>query len=283
MSIETISNFAVATGTLFLAIVAVWALFTTRRQLNFISAQFKIERSKLVPYIHISKVWFVEDFLYCQIGNVSDAKAYWLGVNARFYIVYPQYSDSASMENELSHSSVEKLVREGKQIYRKFYLAPHSEEHKLFYEGKEVKPEGIVNFATSGLTEAILPPHSSQIAVEFQPLFYVCTADGTHGKALIFSEFRDFLIQNHIEYVAVSFSLIYKDVMETPSGGEHVDAFVIVTKEHKSLQEASERHYSVDFLPLSMSEILSKIKWLSEKHYRNMSSSWNVPTARDLF
>lgn len=278
-SIETISTFVLAGATFLLAFVALSALFVARNQFKVVRERFKIERSRIVPYLSVTNLSFITaDTLCCNIENVSDATAHWIGLSSYFYIVAPQYYDSLSTGNTLTYSEVKQRADEGKESYIKFYMPPNSIGHLLIYKDEEVSPKRIVNFAESGLTEAILPPHSGIVAVQFRPKFYVQTPDGHFGQFFNYDEFRDFLVQNNIEYVAVHFNLIYKDVAETALGGNYVDAFAIDVNKHKTLREAWKTHFPLDFLALSSSQIISNNRLLTEDLYRNMSSSWNLPT-----
>lgn len=277
-----IATLGMAIATFLLAIAAFLGLIFTRKQINVLSNQLRIQRSQLVPYITVSEVRVEGDEIVVELNNNSDAAAYWLGMLAEFYIVYPRYYGSQKTKDELSQSRVQQLTEEGETVYVKFLLLPYSKVSRLVYDGDKIVPKGVVNFPVDGLPGAILFPRH-HATVRFCPLFAVSATEGSRSKTFTFSELRDFLLQNDIRFTAVSFHIVYKDVIETPIGSEKVAAFAVVTSEHKNLQEAWEKHYSVDFIALSMGEIQTRLKYMLKDVYRNIWSSWNVPKPPDRF
>jgi hypothetical protein len=90
-----------------------------------------------------------------------------------------------------------------------------------------------------------------------------------------YDKFRDFLLKNNVDEVAVSMYLVYKDAAEMEVGDVYVSTFVIATASDKCLADSSKRVQHFDFLPLSPSELLTEGSWVSSKFYSETYSSWH--------
>jgi len=277
---EVIPNILLAIGTLALAIVAFYSLRQNQKQIQVLSRQVNVQKSLLVPYLQVKQLDIQGNRVSIETENVSDTTAHWFGLATEFYLVYPRYSADPKGDELLSPSHLEQLIEEGKTVWVEFLLLSSSKAPRFTYEGKLVLPEGVVTYPESGFTATVFAAHTST-KVEIEPLFCVHTEKKTlgsgFGKAFRFPEFREFLLQNEVGYVAVNLSLVYKDVTETPIGHESVAKFVVNAKEHKTIQESWQSKHSFHFLPLSIGEIQRDIKWLSLDSYRQLKSHWNLP------
>jgi hypothetical protein len=198
----------------------------------------------------------------------------------RFDIAQPQYYDDPKGKDELGQSRAQQLAKEGKLIYVRFRSLPFSSVSGLVYEGAKVAPKGIVNFPLDGLPGAVLFARQSA-SIRFCPLFGVSALEADQGKALAFSELRDFLLQNDMRFIAVSFDIVYKDVTETPLGSENVDAFAVDLTKHKTLRDSWQDHHPLALVPLSRGAIESRLKYTFEDVYQDVRSRWNAPWPLD--
>ena len=280
MEPAVIATLGMAIATFLLAIAAFVGLFLTRKQLTLLYNQFRLQRSHLVPHITLSEARFENDEVVVELSNSSDAAAYSLGMMARFDIAEPQYYDSPKSRDELSQSRVQQLIDEDKTVYAKFRPLPFSSVRGLVYDGRKVAPKGIVNFPFDGLPGAVLFARQSA-RVRFCPLFGISAIEDDQGKALTFSELREFLLQNDARFIAVTFDIVYRDVTETPSGRENVDAFAVNLMKHKTLRQSWQEHHPLALVPLSRSGIESRLKYMYQDMYQGLWSSWNAPGPLD--
>ena len=276
------ATLVMAIATLFLAIAAFVGLFLNRKQLALLDSQFRVQRSLLVPHITVNGVRFENDGVIVELSNSSDAAAYSLRMGARFDIAQPEYYDGPKSKTELSKSRVQQLADEGKIIYAKFRPVPFSSVNGLVYDGIRVAPMGIVNFPVDGLPGAVLFARQ-HATVRFCPLFGVSALEGHQGKAITFSELREFLLQNDIGFIAVGFDIVYDDVTETPLGGENVDRFAVNLMKHKTLRESWQEHHPIALVPLSRGDIESRLRYMFEDVYEGIRSRRNAPGRLDRF
>ena len=242
-----------------------------KTQTKILSDQFKIRRSQVVPYITVGGLKVEGDDIIAELTNQSDVGAYWIGLKTQFFQVIPRYYGSKEDRQTLNMDQVHQYEKEGKTVYVKYFLVPWE---KLVFNSEMVKPKGIINFSADMPTPVFAPPEHKH--AKFHPLFGIKSNDGSWSQTLDFAKLREFLSQNNVPYAALSFTVVYKDITETPLGSETADAFVCIVEEHKTLQQAWKKHYTVDFIGLSPGEILTKLKYVDEDWYDHTWSSWNL-------
>jgi hypothetical protein len=75
--------------------------------------------------------------------------------------------------------------------------------------------------------------------------------EGTIQRYDVYSTVKKRLLNNKIRFVAISISLVYKDVAETIQESEPIKCFVIDLKKHNSLEEAY--HENIPFHQMAIS------------------------------
>jgi hypothetical protein len=271
---QIVSNFLVGIGTLVLAVIAWWGLRQASNQQHILSKQLDIQQTQLRPNIQVKSFNFKKNALSVEIENVSTVAAYRVGVSTRFYLVYPLFFDSPESNQPLSRSRVEQMIAKKKQLYAKYQLVHPKKGPKLIYEGNIVIPDEAVTFAGNDLPGAIiLSRETRNITVE--PRFNVSTGliTGLTGKAFDFAELTRFLLQHDVQWVAVSFALIFKDVTEEIIGSEWITKFAFDIKGRTSLANAHTHGSPIYFLPLSAAEIQTKKMYLPGQSYRSRKTS----------
>jgi hypothetical protein len=267
----------VAVGTLLLATATFLAVYQGRRQVQMLYRQLNLQTAQQIPHLFIKQVTFEKDAVKLDIENATDAPALWTGLVTRFFFINERYFDAQRGGHEISWGQAVKLKEEGKTVYGKYYLPAPNKWPKLVYNGKEVRQEAAVSFFAPQGVSTYFPPKTT-IQVKTAPRFAISWAekDRQAGKGFEYGAFREFLLENNIDEVAVSMSLICKDAAEKPLGQADVASFVIKTASDKSLADSSAHAQRFDFLPLSHQEYLSDKIWVTEESYYNTYSNWHI-------
>ncbi|MBF8265160.1 MAG: hypothetical protein HW384_1024 [Dehalococcoidia bacterium] len=233
-----------------------------------------MQRSALVPYLEIISYETKDNTLILDIENLSDSTARGMGISTSFYLVFPRYTADSKGIDVLSSSRLEHLVKDNVTVFVKYFLFGPNEP-KLIWEGKQVRSVEVISFPETGTDAAYFPPHHKS-KVEFKPRFMVETKETlASGKAFLFDEFKEFLLQNNIGYCAVDIKLVYQDLTETQIGYDSFCRFVINPMAHTTIEESCKDKASFDFLPLSIREIQLKNKWIDKSIYKRFKSPWN--------
>jgi len=267
----------VAVGTLALAIATFMAVYQGRKQLQTLSRQVNLQIGQQIPHLFMKQVIFEEDIVKLDIENATNAPAYWVGLETEFFLVRERYYDAQHNGREISWGEVVKLREDGKTVYGKYYPLVGHECPKLVHEGKEVKPGTGISFcAPEGVSVYFPPKATAQVKTTPRFVVYLTEKEGWSWMGFEYGTFRDFLLKNSIDTVAVSMSLIWKDAGETVLGQTYVASFVIRTALDKSLAESSRHAQRFDFLALSHQQLLSDRMWITGEDYRNTYSGWHV-------
>lgn len=271
---EVLSNFLVVIGTLALATAAFFTLRQNSKQVSILSRQISMQRSSLVPYLEINSYKAQDNRLILDIENLSNSIARGLGISTSFYLVYPRYSADPQGKDILSSSRLEQRIKDNITVWVKYHIFGPNEP-KLLFDGKYAKSVEVISFPETGNSAAYFPPHN-KTTVEFKPRFLISTREQLPSmKAFEFDEFKEFLLQNNIDYCAVDIKLVYQDLTERQIGNDSFCRFVINPRKHKTIQECHEEKASFDFLSLSLREIQLNLKWIDKSIYKRFKSHWN--------
>jgi hypothetical protein len=270
-------DWLVALGTILLAIATFMSVLQGRKQMQTLLRQVNLQVGQQIPHLFIQRVTFERDSVKIDVENATNVPAFWLGLETRFHLIRQSYSDSADGGREITWGEAIKLKEAGKIVYGKYLLLLPHEWPKLVQENREVKPETAVTFFAPQGVSMYFPPKST-IQVSTTPRFAISwmEKDNRTWQGLEYIRFRDFLLRNNIDRVAVSMMLVCKDASEKPVAQDYVASFLIVTATDKSLEDSSKNAQKFDFLPLSQLDTLSDKYWITEEVYDNIHSNWHV-------
>jgi hypothetical protein len=270
-------DWLVALGTILLAIVTFMSVMQGRKQMQILLKQVNLQVGQQIPHLFIKEVTFEGDSVKIDVENATNVPAFELGLETRFHLIRQSYSDAANGGREITWGEAIKLREAGKIVYGKYLLLPPHELPKLVYDYREVKSETAVTFFAPQGVSKYFPPKST-IQVSTIPRFAISwmEKDNPRWQGFEFTRFRDFLLKNNIDKVAVSMMLVCKDASEKPVAQGYVTSFFINTESDKSLEDSSKSKQKFDFLPLSQLDFLSDEFWIPEEMYDKMHSNWHI-------
>jgi hypothetical protein len=271
-------NALVAIGTILLAIATFMSVLQGRKQMQTLLKQVNLQVGQQIPHLFVRKVTFEGDSVKIDIENATNASAHWLGLETSFHLIRQRYSDSAHDGREITWGEAIKLKEEGKIVYGKYFLLGPHEWPRLVHDNREVKPETAVTFFKPQGVSIYFPPKSTiQVSTTPRFAFSWMEQDNRRWQGFEYARFRDFLLRNNIDKVAVSMLLVCKDASEKPIAQSYVASFLINTASDKSLEDSSKSEQKFDFLPLSQLDFLSDEFWITEEIYDKMHSNWHIP------
>ncbi len=270
-------NFLVALGTIGLAVAAFVSMNQGRKQTQAILRQLNLTIGQQTPYLFIKSVSFEHDSVSLEIENATNVPAFWVGLVTRFFFVCERYYDSPSGDHEVGWGEAVKLRDQDKIVYSKYYSPAPDRWPKLIHDDKAVVPDASVSFFDPQGVSVHFPPKSI-VQVKSLLRFVVSWPgkDGPSSQAFEYGAFRDFLLKNNVDQVAISVSLICKNAEELPLGQGYVTSFILRTSSDKSLSDSSKNAQRFDFLPLSHAEYLSAKFWITYEQYCSTYSRWHI-------
>jgi hypothetical protein len=260
MDLNTISNFAVAIGTLALAFIALLNIINSDKQLKFLKKQTDFFLSQQQPDIQIKKYSFDGNNLNLTLFNKGDGDARYIRVSCNFHITAPyilargQYTTPKIFEPRM----------------KEYLLKPDDEENipSNLKRGDKIllNPGELVVFPNNVEFSNSLPA-GREGGFQCEPHFYLKTKKVLFGKSpnysskgITFDKLRPLLLENKIEQISVIFNLLSKDKLQNVKSHGVITNFVIILSEDETLETAYKRgkrgSYNMD-----INEIQSKIKW----------------------
>lgn len=276
LSLNGLAAFAVAIGTVILAIVTYKALVEGRKQLSVLRTQTVISRSQLDPYLLVRDFNFKGDKLFIDIENIGRGHATWLSLRIWFHPCTPRYYADKEGKVPLTKEQTLHLGKTQGWALGKFEA---SQETLRYREWKSAIPVQTFSFLGNkelGDVAVLLEGARQQFEVEPYSGIKRARARYPEWKGWKFDEFRQFLAENKVGFVALEFQLACKDSVENIIPGVPLCKFVMDPVNHKSLEEAFNAKISFDFFPLTLEEVARKGGFMPSGMYYELKSSRNV-------
>ena len=294
MDILIITNIMVAGGTLILAYVAYLNIKSSKEQLKLLRNQTRIFSSQQEPYLLVQNKKFKGNKIELALNNHGGGTAYDVAVSTRFFITEVKLTnESERLLRETPRKKWDKLNIQGR-----FNLLPNS--HLLLEKNKEEIKNSLFNRAISWILKRpinyeIVYPSSATTFIfdleneesilksgeenifEFEPYFWVTTKKneeefklGAAGKAFLFDELKDFLIQNNIQFIGITFDLVSRDKIGNVHNHQEIDSCIVDLKENKTLADAVNSGRKEHLTTLGWVEIQKGVGWLPSYLYNEI-------------
>lgn len=289
----SLSNIAVAIGTIFLAIVTAYYshknIKSSKDQLQVLQNQIQLQFSQQEPELHVTHMCFKGNRIQLVLSNLGNGQAYDIIVDSSINIMYFKLTEESKALlksnppeqwkelNLLGHYSldVSKRItckRDTERIQsitsnrwpflnRFGIFKPH--EYELLTEGRACT--SLINLE---LGEPILQGKTEKKVFECEPFFLLhCKVSllseifgvDYYHKSYSFNELKELLTQNHIRYISVRFSLVSRDKVQNPILHRNITSFVIDFEDDNSLEEAHSRERKTHIYPLDCLELQKRI------------------------
>jgi hypothetical protein len=277
LSLNALASLGVALATVILAVVTYKVLIESRKQLSILTAQTVVSRSQLDPYLLVHSFKFTGDKLVIDVENIGKGRAIWLSLRLWYQPCEPHYSADKKGEIPLTP---EQAVQLGKTQGRLFAKYEASRKELRYEDWKSALPVQAFTFLGNkniGDEAVLLEGTRQQFEVEPHSCIGKDKPPFNQWKGFTFDEFRHFLAENDVGFVALQFQLACKDPVENILPGIHVCKFVMDLSKHKTLEEAFTDNFSFDFFPLTLKEAQSKGESIPSDMYYETRSGHNVP------
>ena len=200
-------------GTLVVAIVALYSIWITRRELQIIEKQALFQRSEVYPFLELKSKKVVGNSVNLELRNRGKGPAFEIAVRSD-YIPLRQTGGGQDFV-----SSFEAATSEGTGRFDRAACATYLRNaggRGELYDGEEDAFAGEIRFFGDSKEDN----------------------QGLAGKWFAFDELKAALVRNGIQTVAISLSVVWKDVTEDYLEDHPLYTVVAELRKHASLEEA---------------------------------------------
>jgi hypothetical protein len=276
----------VGIGTLLLAIFAFYTLIITQKQLKSFQKQTGISVSQNQPHLLMISHSFKTNKLTLTLSNIGKQPAFDIvcavnfceakkiqdkkDVEWFFNFKWPGVSKDdiidlfdLSKDRKLNYSDIEYLGGEKIAVQR---------EESVTYLLRNVGDESYLNPDEQGIQFHCEPTfYISNISDDRKKLLLTGIVEDNKyfTKALNFSKFKSFLIENKIQYAHIQFSLFCKDPLEKTVFNRYISSCILDVEQDKSLEEAMSKPRSLKYKRMDHYDIVKMVGSTTKFFYEN--------------